>query len=363
MTNATNAAVATAKKAKKVSHAKVDNLNLPLPVLAGPEYGMMATDSIIVLDQVRKEFDPDGLNELAQDIAERGILQPLTVRSTEAGFVLVAGERRLRAAKLAKLASVPVLISEISESGHQLTQLAENIQRADLSLAEEAEAVRLLHDALGTVKAVAEKLHKSMAWTSKRLSLAKGLSSYAHALMADGITEDIELLQCVDKLDRATPGTNSAWALCNAIRAGKAGREEAREALRKATEPKASTSSQPKNEPVNRDPLWESSSFRYWINHDHPWHAPAYLPTLWALVKDEDEMHKLASKTGGKYNGEESGYDWESEQIKEIKEKLEALEAEHKETLKKAIAAVTEKYGDLALHEAWMKHQAEGETE
>lgn len=115
-TSATASAAAKINKPKKLtqrqikqglaipfSHAKKEEqtaLPLPTPNLA-PDLGMMPVHCIAVSDQVRKTFDEDALRELALDIARHGILQPLTVRRIDDGFLLVAGERRLRAAKLA----------------------------------------------------------------------------------------------------------------------------------------------------------------------------------------------------------------------------------------------------------------------
>lgn len=267
-----------------VSHAKQEQAPLPLPGLAEPEFGQIDPKAIIVLDQVRKDFNEDGLRELAEDIAERGILQPLTVRKTDSGVVLVAGERRLRAAIIANLVSVPVLIMAMDESKHALSQLAENIQREDLSLAEEASGIKLLYDDLGSVKAVAERVHKSVSWVSKRLSLSAGLGHYAAGLMADGITEDIELLQTVDKLDKATPGSNSAWALCEKIRAGKAGRNEAREALQMvktrqeiANNPPATALKQETAKPHPADRLWEQYRGQWLATHE--------VGTMYAIAK------------------------------------------------------------------------------
>jgi ParB/RepB/Spo0J family partition protein len=299
-TSATAAAAAKIAKPKKlkrvtaadcahlfgsdVSHAKQEQAPLPLPGVAEPEFGQIDPKAIIVLDQVRKDFKEEGLRELAEDIAERGILQPLTVRKTDSGVVLVAGERRLRAAILANLVSVPVLISAMDESKHALSQLAENIQREDLSLAEEASGIKLLYDDLGSVKAVAERVHKSVSWVSKRLSLSAGLGHYAAALMADGITEDIELLQAVDKLDKATPGSNSAWALCEKIRAGKAGRTEAREALQMvktrqeiANNPPTATPKQEAAKPHPADRLWEQYRGQWLATHE--------VGTMYAIAK------------------------------------------------------------------------------
>lgn len=133
-TAAAAAKVAKPKKVKAVSHAKPEQTPLPLPVIdQSPEFGQLDPTQIVVLEQVRTAFDEDSLKELAGDIADRGILQPLTVRKTDAGFVLVAGERRLRAALIAGLEAVPVLICRMTEDEHRAAQLAENIQRDDLS--------------------------------------------------------------------------------------------------------------------------------------------------------------------------------------------------------------------------------------
>lgn len=107
-TAAAAAKIAKPKKAGKVSHAKPvqEQTALPLPTVPGLEFEQIAPGAIVVLEQVRKEFDEAALNELAMDIAMRGIMQPLTVRYQDNQYVLVAGERRLRAAKLAHLETV-----------------------------------------------------------------------------------------------------------------------------------------------------------------------------------------------------------------------------------------------------------------
>ena len=91
--------------------------------------------------QPRRDFDPVPLSELADSIRRHGILQPLSVRRTEAGWELVAGERRLRAAKLAGLSSVPCLRVEAEADESALLALIENIQRRDLHYLEEAAAI------------------------------------------------------------------------------------------------------------------------------------------------------------------------------------------------------------------------------
>jgi len=89
--------------------------------------------------QPRKEFAEDSLQELADSIRSRGIMQPLLVREREGRFELIAGERRWRAAKLAGLAEVPVLVRSVSDVEALEFALIENLQRADLNPIEEAE--------------------------------------------------------------------------------------------------------------------------------------------------------------------------------------------------------------------------------
>jgi ParB family transcriptional regulator, chromosome partitioning protein len=99
-------------------------------------------------DQPRKEFRSEQLQELAQSIARDGILQPLVVRKRGEGYELVAGERRLRAAKLAGLQRVPVVVQTIADDRMLEIALIENIQREDLNAIELAQAFERMADEL-----------------------------------------------------------------------------------------------------------------------------------------------------------------------------------------------------------------------
>lgn len=239
MSTATQAAVAKVtkpKKAAKVSHAKtVESEHLAFPVQAGPDYGLMPVASITVLDQVRTCFDESSLRELAEDIATRGILQPLTVRKDGDQYILVAGERRLRAAQLAKLETVPVLIANVSADDHAITQLAENIQREELNLAEEAKAIALLHEKFGNLSDVAKAVHKSVPWVSKRLAASRPeLAWPARKLIEEASTEDLELILTVDKLCKIDH--YEGMRLGEAVKRGDAGRATARSKLEEVKE-------------------------------------------------------------------------------------------------------------------------------
>lgn len=100
--------------------------------------------------QARRHFDPAALEELAQSLRQHGMIQPLLVRPAEGGFELVHGERRLRAARLAGLAEVPVIVRELSDRQAAEINLVENLQREDLNPLEETRGVlRLLALRLG----------------------------------------------------------------------------------------------------------------------------------------------------------------------------------------------------------------------
>ncbi len=115
------------------------------------------------LSQPRKEFDEAALSELADSIAAHGVLQPLLVRPTLNGtYQIVAGERRWRAARLAGLSEVPVLIKELSDEENDQLALIENLQREDLNAIETAEGYRSLMDKYGmTQEQLSEAVGKS----------------------------------------------------------------------------------------------------------------------------------------------------------------------------------------------------------
>ena len=125
--------------------------------------------------QPRRRFDEDALEELAASIREVGVLQPIVVRAgeQEGTYVLVAGERRLRAAGLAGLRRVPAMIRTSGDDAGNLTEaLIENVQRTDLSPLEEAAAYRnLLEDFGMTHEGVAERVAKSRSAVTNTLRL------------------------------------------------------------------------------------------------------------------------------------------------------------------------------------------------
>lgn len=112
--------------------------------------------------QPRKVFDETALQELSESIKEHGILQPVVVRKKGNNFELVVGERRFRAAKLAKLEEVPAIIKELNDQQMMELAILENLQREDLTPIEEAEAYQKLMEALSlTQEQLAFRLGKS----------------------------------------------------------------------------------------------------------------------------------------------------------------------------------------------------------
>ena len=111
--------------------------------------------------QPRRTFEETGLRELAESIRRHGILQPLTVRRTAAGWELVAGERRLRAAVLAGLETVPCLEAEVDGRASALLALVENLQRKDLHYLEEAEAIAAYRTEHGPFRTVDQLMEVS----------------------------------------------------------------------------------------------------------------------------------------------------------------------------------------------------------
>lgn len=109
-------------------------------------------------NQPRKQFDRAALDELAESIRARGIMQPLVVRPTDGAYTIIMGERRYRAALLADLDEVPVIVREASDEQAYLDALIENLQRANLTDEEEAEAYRGLLAQGFSVRQIADRL-------------------------------------------------------------------------------------------------------------------------------------------------------------------------------------------------------------
>lgn len=135
-------------------------------------------------DQPRREFAEDKLEELAASILEHGVLQPILVRPRgDDGYELVAGERRLRAAKMAGLEVIPAVIREMDEQEAAEAALIENLQREDLNPVEEAMAYRHMLESYGyTQEALAKRIGKSRSYIANSMRILSLPAEIIHML-------------------------------------------------------------------------------------------------------------------------------------------------------------------------------------
>lgn len=137
-------------------------------------------------NQPRKKFEKNSLKRLADSVREKGILQAILVQKVPGGYELVAGERRLRAARLAGLRHIPVQVREIQEEEKIEFALIENIQRENLNPVEEAQAYRELQDRYGfTQQEVAKKVGKDRATVANSVRIL-ALPEYVKKELVEG---------------------------------------------------------------------------------------------------------------------------------------------------------------------------------
>jgi len=191
--------------------------------------------------QPRMDFDEESIAELADSIAERGVLQPILLRPDGDDFQLVAGERRWRAAQRARLHTIPAIVRDIDDSAAAEIALIENVQRQDLNAIEEAEGYKTLIGRYGhTQDEVARLVHKSRSHVANLLrlldlpagvkqSLVRGDISMGHAravitapdpeaLAREIVEKGLSVRQAEDLAKRAKPGLAEAIARCSARR-------------------------------------------------------------------------------------------------------------------------------------------------
>lgn len=177
--------------------------------------------------QPRKHFDDAALGELADSISQHGVLQPIVVRQVPGGsYKIVAGERRWRAARLAGLDQIPVLVKDISEQQAMELALIENLQREDLDPVEEAAGYRQLMDRCGyTQETAAQKLGKSRSAVANSLrllnlppkaleDLKKGLLTPGHAKAVLGLPDEESRQQAADWIVERGLSVREAELLC-----------------------------------------------------------------------------------------------------------------------------------------------------
>lgn len=140
------------------------------------------------LNQPRKLFDGEKINELAESIKTHGIIQPIIVRPINSGYEIIAGERRWRAARRAGLKEVPCIIKDIDEQGNMLIAIIENLQREDLNPIEEAKAFETM---LKTYNMTQEDISKSVG---------KSRPYIANILRLLKLSEEIQMLVLENKI-------------------------------------------------------------------------------------------------------------------------------------------------------------------
>ena len=154
-------------------------LNLPLDAVKPNPY------------QPRRIFDQNGLDELAASIKVYGVLQPITVRLMGgAGYELVAGERRLRASRIAGIANIPAILLDVTDTDSAIIAMIENLQRSDLHFFEEAEGLRnLMSDYAFTQEALAAKVGKTQSTVANKLRLLKISRTLQKEIIENALTE------------------------------------------------------------------------------------------------------------------------------------------------------------------------------
>lgn len=181
--------------------------------------------------QPRKKFDDDALNQLADSITENGLLQPIAVRPKKlgTGYIIIAGERRWRAARLAGLDEVPVIIKDVSDEQAAALALIENLQREDLNPIEVAEGCHQLIEKYGlTQETAAKKLGKSRSAVTNSLRLlalpedvrrkvSAGVLSAGHAKVLLGLPTQDLMRQAGAEVEANGLNVRQTEALCKKL--------------------------------------------------------------------------------------------------------------------------------------------------
>lgn len=178
--------------------------------------------------QPRHEMDPDALQELAESIAEKGILQPLVVTPSDddsEGYILIAGERRLRASKLAGLTDVPVIVRDVNTQDRLELALIENIQRQNLNPIDEGLAYQqLVKEFSLTQEEVAKRVGKQRSTVANMMRLLQlpdfikddigaGRLSMGHARVLLGLKDHVDIKEIRDKIVSKELSVRQAEAL------------------------------------------------------------------------------------------------------------------------------------------------------
>ncbi|HYD35584.1 MAG TPA: ParB/RepB/Spo0J family partition protein [Vitreimonas sp.] len=180
--------------------------------------------------QPRSTFDKEAIEELKQSIVAYGVLEPLVIAHTPAGYQIIAGERRWRAAREAGLEEVPVIIKKTTPKGMLEMALVENVQRVDLQPMERAQAFRqLMRDFGFTISQLASKIGKSSAYISNSIrlldlpdaikdGLVGNMITEGHARALAGIPDEKQMIECYKIILRESASVRRAEELSRRFR-------------------------------------------------------------------------------------------------------------------------------------------------
>lgn len=290
---------------RKTTSNKPATAALPLQTIS--EVKLVPLELIDISEQIRKDFDDENIKELACDILEKGLLQPVLLNPINDRYQMIAGERRLRAVRLNGATCIPALPVKASSKDALLIQLSENVHRQELTLQEECDAVITLYNLLGNLDEVAKAVKKSKPWCSKRYASAHREMHYAaKALLESGECEDIELLNALSSLAKLIGWTaSSEWA--NKVREGKADRNMIRAALKKAKE-KAKEEKAAETKPADN------------VSHAKQRTPPP--PPAWTIDNAMDDLSQALNYIYNEVSGTELLATWTAEQQQEVEERI-----------------------------------------
>lgn len=198
-----------------------NNENLDVDTLEKTIYESATNDEVIEINlsdlrpnpyQPRKVFDENALSELASSIKEHGVFQPIIVKKSIKGYEIIAGERRVRASKIANLEKIPAIIRDFSDEQMMEIALLENLQRENLSAIEEAYAYKAMLEKLNlTQEELAKKVGKSRSHLTNILGLLRlpvevqkmvtlNRISMAHARILSKLENDDEIKELANKV-------------------------------------------------------------------------------------------------------------------------------------------------------------------
>jgi len=195
--------------------------------------------------QPRKSFAPETIEELATSIKTYGVVQPVLVKKTKLGYELIAGERRLRAARKAGLKTVPAILKKVTKEENALLALIENMQREDLQPLDEAAAYKAVLEEYGmTQEALSKAIGKSRSHIANTLRLLKfpervlvylreGKLTLGHANALGAVKTQETLAKLAERIVRESLSVRDAERICSAAAQKEAGKPALRKKPRK----------------------------------------------------------------------------------------------------------------------------------